>query len=136
MSGRETIDKGRQSGWLLRLARTRRAGRWMGWVFAHMSWAIPVQRLRETGTLLAFYHPQPAYPVHILIVPKRAWGSLLELESSDGAFLRDLVETVQALVRELGLDAGGYRLIANGGEFQDAAQLHFHLVGGKLSDEN
>ena len=121
------------AAWLLRLARTRRAGRWIGWIFAHMSFAIPVKRLRETGTLLAFYHPRPAYPIHVLIVPKRAWGSLMELESSDAAFLRDLFETVQALVRELGLDAGGYRLIANGGEFQDVAQVHFHLVGGEQS---
>jgi histidine triad (HIT) family protein len=108
----------------------------LGWVFAHMSWAIPVKRLRETDTLLAFYHPRPAYPVHILIVPKRAWGTLLDLEASDSAFLRDLVETIQALVRELGLDVGGYRLIANGGDFQDAVQLHFHLVGGELKAES
>jgi histidine triad (HIT) family protein len=127
---KESVGERKWIGWLLRLARTRRMGRCIRWVFEHMSFAIPVKRLRETDTLLAFHHPNPAYSVHILIVPKRAWGSLLELESNDSAFLRDLIETVQILVRDLGLDAGSYRLIANGGGFQDVAQLHFHLVSG------
>ena len=104
------------------------AGRWLGWVFAHMSFAIPVRRLRETATLLAFPHPRPAYPLHILIVPKRAAASLLDLGPQDAAFLADLVSVAQDLVREYGLEQSGYRLIANGGANQDVAQLHFHLV--------
>jgi histidine triad (HIT) family protein len=113
----------------LRLARTAWAGRILGWMFAHMSFAIPVNRLRETETLLAFHHPSPAYPVHVLIVPKRARASLLDLQPGDADFLRDLVTVVQSLVRELGLAEKGYRLVANGGAFQDVKQLHFHLIG-------
>ena len=116
---------------LFRLARTRWAGRWIGWVFAHMSFALPLQRLRETETLLAFHHPRPAYPLHILIVPKRAAASLLDLGPRDAAFLADLVAVVQSLVRELGLEQTGYRLIANGGANQDVQQLHFHLIAEK-----
>jgi histidine triad (HIT) family protein len=103
-------------------------GSLIGWVLAHMSFAIPVQRLRETETLLAFYHPSPSYPVHILIVPKRAAASLLDLGPQDGAFLSDLVAVTQSLVRELGLEEKGYRLIANGGANQDVQLLHFHLI--------
>lgn len=40
--------------------------------FTYMSFAIPVERLHETLTLLAFYHPKPSYAVHILLVPKRS----------------------------------------------------------------
>ena len=115
---------------LLRLARTAWAGRVIGWMFATMSFAIPVKRLRETETLLAFHHPSPAYPVHVLIVPKRACASLLDLRPGDADFLRDLVAVVQSLVLELGLEPKGYRLVANGGEFQDVKQLHFHLISG------
>jgi histidine triad (HIT) family protein len=104
------------------------AGRWLGWVFAHMSFAIPVRRLRETATLLAFPHPRPAYPLHILIVPKRAAASLLDLGPQDAAFLADLVHVVQSLVREYNLEQRGYRLITNGGDYQDVAQVHFHLI--------
>ena len=93
-----------------------------------MSFAIPVHRLRETRALIAFYHPRPTYPVHILLVPKQAIINLSELTPADAPFLIDLFQTVQELVRELGLESGGYRLIVNGGKYQDVPQLHFHLV--------
>lgn len=96
-----------------------------------MSFAIPVQRLKETDTLLAFHHPRPAYPVHVLIVPKRAYPSWLELPPDDALFLSDLVRVVQELVGELGLEGRGYRLVVNGGAYQDVPQLHFHLISIK-----
>lgn len=98
----------------------------IGWIFAFMSFAIPVQRLRETGTLLAFHHPKPAYPFHVLLVPKKAVASLSEFDPQDTVFLADLYSTVQSLVEEFQLPA--YRLIVNGGSYQDFPQLHFHLI--------
>jgi len=95
-----------------------------------MSFAIPVKRLRETETLLAFYHPKPVYPVHILLMPKKAITSLPDLTENDNPFLSDVFKTVQFLVHELNLAEIGYRLIINGGEYQDVPQLHFHLVSG------
>jgi histidine triad (HIT) family protein len=98
----------------------------IGWIFAHMSFAIPVKRLRETKTLIAFYHPKPSYTFHVLLVPKKAVASLKDFDSTDIAFLTDLYSIVQSLVSEFQLPA--YRLIVNGGEYQDFPQLHFHLV--------
>ena len=98
----------------------------IGWIFAHMSFAIPVKRLRETKTLMAFYHPKPAYPFHVLLVPKKAVASLKDFDPTDTPFLTDLYSTVQHLVDKFQLPA--YRLIVNGGEVQDFPQLHFHLV--------
>ena len=114
------------TGWLRNLARSRLSQVIIGWMFAHMSFVIPVKRLRETDTLMAFRHPKPAYPFHVLIVSKKAIASLTELDPNDTAFLVDLYSTVQHLVNEFKLPA--YRLIVNGGEFQDFPQLHFHLL--------
>ncbi len=114
---------------IIRLARSRWSGRLLRIGVRYMSFAIPVKRLRETDTLLAFHHPSPSYPVHILVVPKRVYTTLLDLPPGDCAFLRDLFETVQSLVRELGLAEGGYRLVANGGSYQEVPILHFHLIG-------
>ena len=99
---------------------------WIGWIFAHMSFAIPVKRLRETKTLVAFYHPKPAYPFHVLLVPKKAVASLKDLDPTDTSFFTDLYSIVQNLVNDFQLPA--YRLIVNGGEYQDFPQLHFHLI--------
>jgi histidine triad (HIT) family protein len=98
----------------------------IGWMFAHMSFAIPVKRLRETGTLMAIHHPKPSYPFHVLLLPKKAVKTLMDFDSNDSAFLHDLYSTVQSLVEEFHLTA--YRLIVNGGEVQDFPQLHFHLI--------
>jgi histidine triad (HIT) family protein len=113
---------------LLRLARTRLGRRLTGWIFAHMSQLLPVDRLAETGALIAFRHPQPAYPFHVLIVPKSQVASLEALDPADSLFLTDLYATVQKLVKQFDLGVDGYRLIVNSGNFQDFPQLHFHLI--------
>jgi histidine triad (HIT) family protein len=113
-----------------RLLRSPVARALIGWFFAHMSFAIPVQRLRETPTLIAFHHPQPAYPVHIILIPKRAIADVAALTAADAPFMVDLFAAVGSLVAELHLAPGGYRLITNGGPNQSVPQLHFHLVAG------
>ena len=105
----------------------------VGWIFAHMSFAIPIERLRETGTLMAFFHPRPAYRFHVLIVPKKAVQTLADLDATDATFLADLFSTVQSLISEFHLSA--YRLIVNGGAYQDFPQLHFHLVSDVIGDK-
>ena len=119
---------------LLWLARSPAGGFIAGFLFAHFSSILPVQRLRETETLMAFYHPRPAYPVHILLVPKRNRHSLADLSAEDTDFMQDLFLTVNELVQELDLAPAGYRLIANGGAYQEVGQLHFHLVAGLTGD--
>ena len=121
MKEKEYIQKIKKSPMIQKIA---------GWSFENLGFALPVKRLKETITLIAFYHPKPAYPTHILIVPKKALPGFATLTESDTQFLQDLVSTVQYLVLELGLEKFGYRLILNGGEYQDFPQLHFHLVSG------
>ena len=119
---------------LLRVARSGLAKYLLGWVFAHMSFALPVKRLHETEQVIAFFHPQPSHPVHILLVPKRQIASLMALTADASDFYRDLFATVQRLVRQFDLERGGYRLIANGGAYQDVPHLHFHLVSDAGAD--
>ena len=96
-----------------------------GWIFAHMSFVIPARRLRETEILLAFHHPKPSHPFHVILVPKKAILSFADLNPAD-PFLAELVTTVQSLVAEYHLPA--YRLIVNAGDYQDFPHLHFHLI--------
>ena len=95
------------------------------WMLNHLPFAIPVERLRETDSLMAFFHPRPDYPFHVIFVPKKAIRSLADLDPAD-PFLADLVSAVQSLVVEYHLPA--YRLIVNGGEYQEFPHLHFHLI--------
>ena len=98
------------------------------WCLANMSDYLPVNKISETETLLCFHHPQPSYMLHILLVPKKDIQSLSKLDPQENEFLVDLFATVRSLILEFGLEEKGYRLIVNGGEYQDFPQLHFHLI--------
>ena len=94
-------------------------------MLASAPFAILRKRLCETPSLLAFFHPKPSHPFHVILLPRQPVQSLAELDPS-APFLGDLVISVQSLVREYKLSA--YRLIVNGGEYQDFPHLHFHLI--------
>jgi histidine triad (HIT) family protein len=113
---------------LFALARGRAVGIVVRWGFAHMSDCLPVSRLYETDSVVAFYHPRPAYAVHVLIVPKRGIAGLGAVGAKDLPMLGDVVAAAQHLVRTLDLERQGYRLLVNGGAYQDVGQLHFHLI--------
>lgn len=96
-----------------------------------MSALLPIERVYETRTVLAFRHPRPTHKVHILIVPKRPVSSLLALRRAELHIVGEVVYAAQRIVRKLGLQNEGYRLIVNGGRYQDVPHLHFHLISGE-----
>ena len=116
---------------LFSVAKSRVGTLITGWSFAHLSAFIPVDKLYETEWVVAFRHPKPSYPTHILIVPKRQIQSLLALTEADLPVLGEVVKTAQHLARTLTLEEKGFRLIVNGGAYQDVMQIHWHLVSGE-----
>ena len=113
---------------LFEIAR-RPIGAWLvGQVFAYASRLLPIHRRYESRLVVAFDHPQPSYPVHILIVPKKAIRGFEELGKADLPILADIFAAAQLLVDDMQLAEHGYRLIVNGGAYQDVKQLHFHLI--------
>jgi histidine triad (HIT) family protein len=97
-------------------------------IFSRLHFLLPVKRILETDALLAFHHPHPSYPLHILLTPKRPLAGLPDLTADDADFMADLFQTVQRLVAQFNLEQSGYRLIVNGGAYQDIPHLHFHLI--------
>jgi histidine triad (HIT) family protein len=76
----------------------------------------------------AFHHPQPEYPVHILILPKQGISSLSTAPSDEPQMYADLILIVQRLISDFQLEDRGYRLITNGGQHQSIPIWHWHLV--------
>lgn len=111
---------------LLAIAKTWIGGLLIHWVIAHFSFVIPGDKLINNDLLLAFHHPTPSYPFHILIVPKSTYVSVQDLPSDDLVFEKALFEAVNQLVDEFKL--GSYRLLVNGGDYQEIDHLHFHLI--------
>ena len=120
---------------LYSIAKTCVGGLILHWIFAYFSFIIPGKRLAERDSVLAFHHPSPSYPLHILIVPKSKLRSLVDLPSKDHLFEVELFSLVNELVKMFNLESKGYRLIINGGKAQEVAHLHFHLISDDLGDE-
>lgn len=113
---------------LFTVAKSRLGEVVVGWSFAHMNFLIPVDRLYETERVVAFHHPKPSHQTHILIVPKHQIRSLLALTAAELPIVQDVIFTTQHLVKELALEESGFRLVVNGGAYQDVMQVHWHLI--------
>lgn len=120
---------------LLRFARWRPVRPLVPVFFQHLGRFLPVDRLGENAHWIACDHPSPAYPVHILILPKQAIPSLPCAPDDHPDLFADLFSLVQSLIRDLELEPRGYRLITNGGPNQSIPVWHWHLVSETPCEE-
>lgn len=92
---------------------------------------IPAKIALETERVLAFHDIQPQAPTHILVIPKEHVESLAQLGS--GELGGELLMAAQRAAREAGVEAGGYRVVANTGVHggQSVFHLHLHVLGGR-----
>ena len=95
-----------------------------------LSGKTPVERVCETEHVLAYHHTRPAYPVHIVVIPKRHIESLITLTDSDAELLADLMHVVQHVAAEVVREHGAARVITNLGAYQESRHLHWHVVAG------
>jgi len=91
-----------------------------------------VKIVKETENTLAFYHTKPSWTTHIVIVPKLHVENLLAAKPD---LIIEIVNIAQNIIKELKLNESNYKLITNGGSFQDGNHLHFHLVSGKRVED-
>jgi histidine triad (HIT) family protein len=89
---------------------------------------LEVTRLRETETVLAFMHTKPSWTFHCVIIPKHHVRRLVDVDSME--VVKEIFEVAQSIILEQNLHETNYKIITNGGSFQDSQHLHFHLVSG------
>ena len=94
---------------------------------------IPSNFVHRDDEILAFRDINPIAPTHILIVPKRHIGSLLDLTDEDLPMMARMVKIANDLARKEGIADRGYRLVINTGKegTQLVQHLHLHLIGGR-----
>ncbi len=94
---------------------------------------IPSDFVYKDDEILAFRDINPIAPTHILIVPKRHVGSLLDLTDGDLPMMARMVKIANELARKEGIAEKGYRLVINTGKegTQLVQHLHLHLIGGR-----
>lgn len=95
---------------------------------------IPAKKVYEDEHALAFHDIHPQAPVHVLVIPKGAYVSFADFSAqASPEEIAGFVRAVGHVARELGLDADGYRLIANHGahSHQEVPHFHVHIMAGR-----
>ncbi len=66
---------------------------------------------------------------HLLIVPKNHINSFMELSNE----ILGMTKVAQKMVKDLNL-SDGYKMIFNGGKYQEVPHVHWHLLAEKLEE--
>ena len=91
---------------------------------------IPCKKVLENEKFLAFYDIAPQAVIHVLAIPKKC---VKDFQEADSVLLGELSGFIQEVVRTLGIDKSGYRILSNIGTDggQEVPHLHFHILGGE-----
>ncbi|WP_040566735.1 histidine triad nucleotide-binding protein [Magnetospirillum molischianum] len=95
---------------------------------------IPCRKVYEDEHTLAFHDINPQAPIHILVIPKGAYVSMIDFtERASDVEIAALFRSVTKVAEIAGVSAEGWRLLSNiginGG--QEVPHLHIHIFGGR-----
>lgn len=95
---------------------------------------IPASIVERNSEMIAFRDIQPQAPTHVLVIPAKHLESVRDASGPEGeALLGRMLAFTARVATNLGLDAGGYRIVTNTGDHggQSVHHLHLHLLGGR-----
>jgi diadenosine tetraphosphate (Ap4A) HIT family hydrolase len=95
---------------------------------------IPTKKIYENEHALAFPDINPRAPVHVLVIPKGAYVSFADFSAKASAEeIAGFFRAVGHVAHDLGLDAPGFRILANTGADggQEVPHFHVHIFGGR-----
>lgn len=92
---------------------------------------LPTKFVYESDEFLAFNDIKPASPTHVLVIPKKHYKNLWEVE--DSTTLGKLLNTAKEVAKQSGLQ-DGFRTVINTGDNggQTVYHLHVHVLGGRF----
>lgn len=92
---------------------------------------IETDFIYQSDRIMAFNDIHPLADTHILIVPKLHIKSFVDIDTNQVDLLAEMVKTAQNLIKDKKIESG-YKLIFNGGNFQEVPHVHWHLLGGRF----
>lgn len=96
-----------------------------------ISGEIDADKLYEDDDVLAFKDINPQAPVHVLIVPKKHYDTLNDVD--DPSLYAKVYHAVDVITKEKKVQESGYRVVVNcnqeGG--QVVFHVHFHVLAGR-----
>lgn len=95
---------------------------------------IPAKKVYEDEFALAFHDIAGKAPVHVLVIPKGKYVSIVDFgANASEAEIAGFARAVSKVANDLGISNDGFRTIANTGlnGGQEVPHFHVHLLGGK-----
>lgn len=95
-----------------------------------ISGEIPSKRVYEDDKVIVINDLNPGAPVHVLVIPEEHTENIL---TASPDILVHVKKILPELVKKLGLEEHGFRVVVNTGDWggQSVPHLHFHILGGK-----
>ena len=95
-----------------------------------VSGEIPSKIVYEDDNVLAFNDIDPQAPVHIVVIPKKHFANILEL--NDSTILNAIFDSIRKIADEQKMEKG-FRIVCNSGSDggQTVDHLHFHILAGR-----
>lgn len=89
---------------------------------------IPCNKVYEDEHALVFHDIAPQAPVHLLVIPKGEYVSFDDFSRDAPAeAVAGFYRASQKAAEQLGLQQGGYRILANTGADAHQEVMHYHL---------
>jgi len=95
---------------------------------------IPVKVIYEDDHVFAFPDINPMAPVHILVIPKQHFDSLIAVKPEEMSVVAKVMAALPAIAEKAGIAGEGFRIVVNTGVNggQTVNHLHWHLLGGRI----
>lgn len=89
---------------------------------------IPAEIIYEDVNVLAFMDINPVALFHCLVIPKKHFNSIVDVEDAQMVFI---TKAIKEIVKENNLDYSGFRVVNNCGTYgqQTVNHIHFHVIG-------
>jgi histidine triad (HIT) family protein len=94
---------------------------------------IPAALIYEDELVVAFDDINPQAPIHSLVIPRKHFTSIAELQDADVTLLGRFMLAGNKVANLKGIADAGYRFVVNTGTDggQSVFHLHLHVLGGR-----
>ncbi len=94
-----------------------------------LSGVIQVRKVWEDDLVLAFHHPNPQSPIHVVVIPKEHIPSIMDAAALNGELLISMITAVQESARALELNRPGFFVRVNAVAHGVTPHMHWHVRG-------
>lgn len=94
---------------------------------------IPSKIVYEDDQVLAFEDIAPQAPIHILVIPKKHYSTIIDMNENDKELIGHIFMVIKQIAKEKSVDERGFRIVinCNSQAGQTVYHVHFHLLAGR-----